>query len=106
MTIEVPQSFWLYFIFFILVVIDGLYCVMATRNLIRVLIGLELLIKAASFFIIAAGVLSGRVALAQAIVITVIVIEVVMVVIGAGAVLGFSRRYDSLSVRNAHTMKG
>jgi multisubunit Na+/H+ antiporter MnhC subunit len=106
MTIDVPQSFWLYFIFFVLVVIDGFYCVLATRNLIRVLIGLELLIKGASFFIIASGYLTGRVALAQAIVITVIVIEVVMVVIGAGAALGFYRRYNSLDVRNAHTMKG
>jgi len=101
-----PGPIWLYLTFFVLIVIDGLYCVLATYNLLRILIGLEILIKAVTFFIIVCGAAAGRLALAQSIVITVIVIEVVVVVIGAGALLGFFRRYDSLSVRNTREMKG
>ena len=106
MTIEIPQSFWLYFTFFVLLLVDGLWCMLATRNLVRILIGLEILMKSVTFFLIAAGFLSGRMALAQALVITVIVIEVVVVVVVAGIILGFYRKHDSLDVGNTRKMKG
>jgi multisubunit Na+/H+ antiporter MnhC subunit len=106
MTIEIPQSFWLYFTFFTLLLIDGLWCMLATRNLVRILIGLEILMKSVTFFLIVAGYLSGRMALAQALVITVIVIEVVVVVVVAGVILGFFRKHDSLDVGNTRSMKG
>lgn len=106
MAIEIPQSFWLYFIFFVLLLVDGLWCMLATRNLLRILIGLEVLMKSVTFFLIVAGYLSGRMALAQAMVITVIVIEVVVVVAAAGIILGFFRATDTLSVKNARDMKG
>ncbi len=106
MSFEVPQSFWLYFTFFVLLFLDGIWCMLATYNLLRVLIGLEILMKSVTFFLIAAGHLSGRMALAQALVVTVIVIEVVVVVAVAGVILGFFRRYDSLNVRNTQSLKG
>ncbi len=106
MTIEMPQSFWLYFTFFVLLLVDGLWCMLATRNLVRILIGLEILMKSVTFFLIAAGYLSGRMALAQALVVTVIVIEVVVVVVVAGIILGFYRKHDSLDVGNTKRMKG
>jgi NADH:ubiquinone oxidoreductase subunit K len=103
---DVPHSFWLYFIFFVLLMIDGLWCMLATFNLLRMLIGLEVLMKSVTFFLIVAGYLSGRMALAQTMVITVIVIEVVVVVVAAGLILGFFRKTDTLSVRAARTLKG
>jgi len=106
MLIEVPQSFWLYFIFFILLLVDGLWCMLATANLLRILIGLEVLMKSVTFFLIVAGYLSGHMALAQAMVITVIVIEVVVVVAAAGIILGFFRKNDSLNIRNTRNLKG
>ncbi len=106
MAIEIPHSFWLYCTFFILLMIEGLWCMLATYNLLRILIGLEILMKSVTFFLIAAGYLSGRMALAQSIVITVIVIEVVMVVVAAGLILGFFRAHDSLNVRGARKLRG
>ncbi len=106
MAIEGPQSFWLYGTFFVLLVIEWLWCLLATYNLLRMLIGLEILIKSVTFLLIVAGHLSGRIAFGQALVITVIVIEVVTVVVAAGIILGFHRKYDSLNVRNTRTMKG
>jgi NADH:ubiquinone oxidoreductase subunit K len=106
MAIEIPQSFWLYFLFFALLLVDGLWCMLATRNLVRILIGLEILMKSVTFFLVVAGYLSGRMALAQALVITVIVIEVVVVVVVAGVILGFFRKHDSLDVDKTRTMKG
>jgi NADH:ubiquinone oxidoreductase subunit K len=106
MTIEISQSFWLYFTFFALLLLDGLWLMLATRNLVRILIGIEILMKSVTFFLIAAGVLTGRLALAQSLVITVIVIEVVVVVVIAGVILGFFRKHDSLGVGNTRDMKG
>jgi NADH-quinone oxidoreductase subunit K len=103
---EIPQSFWLYFTFVVLLLVDGLFLMLATRNLMRMLIGLELLMKSVTFFLIVAGYLSGRMALAQALVITVIVVEVVVVVAAAGIILGFYRTTGSLSVKNTREMKG
>jgi multisubunit Na+/H+ antiporter MnhC subunit len=62
--------------------------------------------KSVTFFLIVAGFLSGRMALAQAMVITVIVIEVVVVVAAAGIILGFFRKTDTLDVKNARELKG
>ncbi|MFA4967045.1 MAG: NADH-quinone oxidoreductase subunit K [Candidatus Margulisiibacteriota bacterium] len=106
MGIEMSQLFWIVLTFFILMLIEGFYCITMTYNLLRVLIGLEILIKAVTLFIIFAGYISGNMSLAQAVVITVIVIEVVVVVIATGIILGFFREYDSLNVRNARNMKG
>ena len=103
---EVSQSLWLYFTFFILLMIAGLWCMLATYNLLRMLVGLEILMKSVTFFLIVAGYFSGRMALAQSMAITVIVIEVVVVVVAAGLILGFYRKTDSLSVRNTRELRG
>jgi multisubunit Na+/H+ antiporter MnhC subunit len=106
MTAELPQCFWLYFTFFVLLLVDGVWCMLATYNMLRMLIGLEILMKSVTFFLIVAGYLAHRMALAQAMVITVIVIEVVVVVVVAGVILGFFRVYDSLNVRHTRNLKG
>ncbi len=106
MGIEMSQMFWTFFIFFALLLVEGFYCIIVTYNFLRVLIGLELLMKAVTLFIIVAGYLSGNLALAQSIAITVIVIEVVVVVVAAGIIIGFFREYDSLNIKNARSMKG
>ena len=103
---DIPQTFWFYVIFVALLLVDGLWCMLATQNLLRVIIGLEILMKSVTFFLIVAGFLSGRMALAQAMVITVIVIEVVVVVAAAGIVLGFFRKHDTLNIRSTRTLKG
>jgi multisubunit Na+/H+ antiporter MnhC subunit len=104
--LETTQFFWLYASFSILLLIAGFYCILMTYNLFRVLIGLEILIKGVTLFLIAAGYISGHGALSQGIVITVIVIEVVVVIVAAGIVLGFQHEFDSLNVKNTRNLKG
>jgi NADH:ubiquinone oxidoreductase subunit K len=101
-----PYLFPLYGVFVILMVVTGLYCVLATRNLIRVLIGLEILTKAITLLIIVAGHVTGRLALAQALAITLIVIEVVVISVAAGIVLSVFRRFKTLDVAILRNMKG
>lgn len=106
MLIDLSLLFWLFLGAFVLLLIEGLYCMLVTYNLMRVLIGIEVVIKAVTLFVIACGYLSGHLALAQSFVITVIVIEVVVVVVAAGIILGFFKEYDSLNTRNARNLHG
>ena len=106
MIANLPQSVWFYAVFFALLLVDGLWCMIATHNLLRVLIGLEILMKSVTFLLVVAGYLSGRMALAQALVITVIVIEVVVVVAAAGIILGVFRATDTLDVEKTRSLKG
>jgi len=97
------KDFW---ICIVLVAIAGIYCLVMTRNFLRVLIGLELMTKAVTLLIIVAGLASGRLALAQALAITLIVVEVVVVSVAAGIVLSVFRLNESLDIRKSRNLKG
>lgn len=89
-----------------MIFITGLYCMLVTRNIMRVLIGIEILSKAATLVLIAAGYVAGRIALAQALVITLIIIEVVIMVVMAGVILSIYRHNESLDARNLRSLRG
>lgn len=92
--------------FIILLTVTALYCILFSRNLIRILIGLELLIKAVTLLIALAGYITGHMALAQTMIITLIVIEVVVIAVAAGIVIGAQRHNQSLDVRTLRNLKG
>jgi multisubunit Na+/H+ antiporter MnhC subunit len=86
--------------------ITGFYCLIFSRNLIRLLIALEVLTKGVTLLLIYAGFANGDMATAQSFVITLIVIEVVIMVAAAGIVIGVFRHTGSLDVRNIRNLKG
>ena len=90
----------------VILFVAGLYCILVTRNLMRVLIGLELLTKAVTILLIVAGYATGRTALAQAIVITLIMIEVVVMAVIAGVILSIYRHTGSLDASSVKSLKG
>jgi NADH:ubiquinone oxidoreductase subunit K len=99
MSIEALQIFWPFGLFVVMLFIIGIYCILITFNLIRALLGVEILIKAVTLLIIIAGYVSGRTALAQAIVITLIVVEAVSIAVAVGIVLGNHGHNNSLDAR-------
>jgi len=100
------QLFLTFGFFIVLTFVCGLYCIVVTRNLIRAIVGLELLIKAATLLMIVVGYVTGRTALTQAMVITIIVIEVVVTATAAGIALRVFRHNESLDVRKLNRLKG
>lgn len=98
--------FWFFGPFIVLLFVIGLYCILATYNLIKALIGLEILIKAVTLLLVVAGYICGRIALTQTLVITLIVIEVVIMVVAIGVVLGIRRHTGSLDAREIRSQKG
>jgi multisubunit Na+/H+ antiporter MnhC subunit len=86
--------------------IAGLYCILMTRNMMRALIGLEILTKAVTVLLILAGYVTGNMAFAQSIVITLIIIEVVVIAITAGVILSIYRHTNSLDRSTIRDLKG
>ena len=106
MTIETSQLIRLYIVFLPLIFIAGFFCIINTRNLIRTLLGLEILTKAVTLMLAFAGYLTGRTALSQALIITLIVVEVVVIAVAAGIVLNIFKHYKSLDARNLRSLRG
>jgi len=96
----------LYVAAIVLVAIAGLYYLLVTTNLIRALIGVELMMKAVTLGLILAGRLTGHVGLAQSLVITLIVVEVVVMVVAVGLVLLVHRHTNRLNARELNNIKG
>lgn len=90
----------------LLLLICSLYCILVTTNLIRVLIGVELISKALTLLIIGTGYFTGQGALAEALVITLIVVEVVAVAVAAGVIIGNHRHTQSLNAGRLQNLKG
>ena len=90
----------------VLTLIVGFYCLLTTRNLIRALIGLEVLTKGITLLIITSGYVVGKVALAQALSITLIVIEVAVIVVAVSIVLCIYKHTDNLETSSIREIKG
>jgi len=103
---EMVTIFWIYNAFALMLFAAGVYCVVVTRSLIRALIGLEVMTKAATLLIIVGGYVTNNTAAAQALVITMIVLEVVVIVVAAGIVLNIYRHNDSLDIRKLRNLRG
>ena len=106
MTNNPNELLFLFGSFTILLLIAGFYCLVVTRSFLRAVIAIELLIKAVTLFFIAVGYITGKPAMTQALVITIIVVEVVIVVIAGGIGISVFRKNDSLDITLLNKMKG
>ncbi len=90
----------------LLMIIAGCYCLIRTYHMLKIIIGIEVAMKAVTMFIMLAGYINGRMGLAQTFIITVIVIEVVVAVVAAGLAINLYKKYGSMDVRNLRKLKG
>ncbi len=100
------NTFALDWYFIALLMFVGLYCMLVSRSLIRQLIGLEIMSKAGLLAVITGGALTGNVSLAQAVIITMIVIEVVVVATGLALVAKNFRLHKSVDLWSLKSLKG
>lgn len=106
LTLTSQNPFWPYFIISVLLILTGLYCITVTRNLVRVLIAMELMTKGVTLILTASGFLSGNTGLSQALIVTLIVVEVVVISVAAGVVIGHFRTSGSLDTRTINSLNG
>jgi NADH:ubiquinone oxidoreductase subunit K len=82
------------------------YGLLAVRNLIKLVIVLQILVKAALLGLVLAGATSGRVNLSQSLAATVIVADTVVAVIGLALAVQIKRRLGTLDVRDLSNLRG
>ena len=84
----------------------GFYGLMICRNLIKIVIALQILVKAALLGLIAAGNLNGQINLSQSMALTVIVADTIVAVMGIALGVQIRRRVGTLDVRDLSSLKG
>jgi|WetSurMetagenome_2_1015567.scaffolds.fasta_scaffold421408_2 NADH:ubiquinone oxidoreductase subunit K len=87
-------------------IITGLFMLLRTYNMIRIIIAIEVIIKAVTLVLAFATYLNGNHALGQTLIITMILIEVVVAVVAAGIAVSVYRNNGNMDVRNLNKLKG
>jgi len=98
--------FWTMASFAILLFVIGVYSLLVTRNLLRVLIGVEVLAKGVTLLLVGAGYLVDRTNVIQPIIITMIVVEAVIIAVAAGIVIAAYRQVGSVNAREMQNLRG
>jgi NADH-quinone oxidoreductase subunit K len=84
----------------------GFYGLLITRNLIKVVMVLQILIKAAILALVLAGKLGGNTGLGQSTAATVIVADTIVAVVGLALAVQVRRRFGTLDVPKISTLRG
>ena len=84
----------------------GLYGLLAVRNLIKIVIVLQILGKSALLALIAAGNASGQINLGQSLALTVIVADTVVAAIGLALAVQVRRQLGTLDAQKLGKLKG
>jgi NADH:ubiquinone oxidoreductase subunit K len=84
----------------------GFYGLLITRNLIKVVMVLQILVKAVILALVLAGKLSGNIGLGQSTAATVIVADTIVAVVGLALAVQVRRRFGTLDVPQVSTLRG
>ena len=84
----------------------GFYGLMASRNLIKIVVALQILVKGALLGLVAAGSANGQIDLSQSMALTVIVADTIVAVMGIALGVQIRRRAGSLDVANLSRLRG
>ncbi len=83
----------------------GLYGVLASRNLIRVIVGLQIMVKGAMLAVVMAGSLNGQLNTAASLALTVIVVDTIIAVLGLALAVQIRRTIGTLDVKSISNLK-
>ncbi len=83
----------------------GLYCLLVTRNLIRVVVGLQIMVKGVMLALVFVGQMKGQPSLGQSMALTVIVADTIVAVIGLALAVQVKRSIGSLDIADISKLK-
>ncbi len=84
----------------------GLYGLLIVRNLIKIVVALQILAKGAAVALVAAGSAAGQLNLGQSLAVTVIVVDTVVAVVGLALAVQVRRRFGTLDLQALGTLRG
>ena len=83
----------------------GLYGLLVTRNLIKVIVALQILVKGAMLALVAAGSVNGQLSLAQSLALTVIVADTIVAVVGLALAVQVRKHFGTLDLNALRTLR-
>ena len=83
----------------------GMYGLLASRNLIKIIVALQILAKSAVLALVMAGAVSGKINLSQSLAVTVIVVDTVVAAAGLALGVQVRKHFGSLDVGNLSTLR-
>lgn len=83
----------------------GLYGLAVTRNLIKVVVALQLLVKGAMVAVLLAGRMSGQIGTGQSLALTIIVADTIVAVVALALAVQVRRRFGTLDVSALTTLR-
>ncbi len=84
----------------------ALYGLLTLRNLLQIVVALQLLVKAAVLALVVAGKMSGQINLGQSLAVTVIVADTIVAVIGLALAVQIKQRMGTLDVQALSSLRG
>ncbi len=84
----------------------GFYGLMASRNLIKIVVALQILVKGALLALVAAGNANGQLGVSQSMALTVVVADTIVAVMGIALGVQVRRRTGSLDVSVLSRLRG
>lgn len=90
----------------LVLILTGCFELIRTRHMLKIIIALELAIKAVSMFIALGGWLNGNMPVAESFVVSVIVIEVVVATVLSGIAISIYHKYGNMDIRSLRNLKG
>jgi NADH-quinone oxidoreductase subunit K len=84
----------------------GLYCLLTMKNMVKLLIGIEIIAKGVTLALVATGFAKNNLLLAQSLVISVIVVDVAVIATALAIIISINRHTKSLDVRKLTKLKG
>jgi NADH:ubiquinone oxidoreductase subunit K len=90
----------------VLLLIIGFYGLLITRNLIKIVLVLQILVKAVVIALVLGGKASGNLGLGQSLAATVIVADTVVAVVALALAVQVRRRASTLDLAKISTLRG
>jgi NADH-quinone oxidoreductase subunit K len=84
----------------------GLYGLLIVRNLIKIVVALQILAKGAAVALVAAGSAAGQLNLGQSLAVTVVVVDTVVAVVALALAVQVRRRFGTLDLDALSTLRG
>ncbi len=92
--------------FGLLTVMVGVYILLGYRNLIRIMLGVEVISKGLTMTFLAAGLHQGRPDFIQALIVTFIIVETILAAVMLGIVIISHKIHVTLDIRRQSKLKG
>lgn len=83
----------------------GFYCLLITRNLLKLVVALQVLVKGAMLAIIFAGCLVDNMAVAQSMALTIIVADTIVAVVGLAMSIQVRQLTGTSNIRSISTLR-